>query len=49
MTPANTSDAWRKAVSNHLQALGTGGEGHHYPWRVFVNQRTGEQRPSGKS
>ena len=49
MTPANTSDAWRKAISNHLQALGTGGEGHHYPWRVFVNQRTGEQRPSGKS
>ena len=38
-----------RAISNHLQALGTGGEGHHYPWRVFVKQRAGEQRPSGKS
>ena len=44
MTPANTSGAWRKAISNHLQAVGTGGEGDHYPWRVFVNQRTGERR-----
>ena len=46
MTPANMSDKWRKAVSNHLQAVGTGGEGEHYPWRVFVNQRTGERRSS---
>ena len=44
MTPANTSAAWRKAISNHLQEIGTGGEGDHYPWRVFVNQRTGERR-----
>ena len=48
MTRANMSQAWRKAISNHLQALGTGGEGEHYPWRVFVNQRTGERRSSEK-
>ncbi len=45
MTPANTSGAWRKAISNHLQKVGTGGEGEHYPWRVFVNQRTGGRIP----
>ena len=44
MTPANTSARWRKAISNHLQEIGTGGEGDHYPWRAFVNQRTGERR-----
>ncbi len=48
MTPANTSSAWRKAISNHLQQMGTGGEGDHYPWRVFVNQRTGERRRVGE-
>ena len=42
MTTANTSDRWRKAVTNHLQAIGAGGEGGHYPWKVYVNQRTGE-------
>jgi phytanoyl-CoA hydroxylase len=43
MTPANTSKAWRKAVTNHFQAVGAGGEGDHYPWKVLVNQRTGER------
>jgi phytanoyl-CoA hydroxylase len=43
MTPANVSDKWRKAVSNHMQAKGTGGEGDHYPWKFYVNQRTGEK------
>jgi ectoine hydroxylase-related dioxygenase (phytanoyl-CoA dioxygenase family) len=43
MTPANTSDTWRKAVSNHMQAIGAGGEGDHYPWKFYVNQRTGEK------
>ena len=42
MTTANTSRRWRKAVSNHMQAVGAGGEGGHYPWKVYVNQRTGE-------
>jgi hypothetical protein len=43
MTTANTSTAWRKAVTNHFQAPGSGGEGDHYPWKVLVNQRTGER------
>lgn len=41
MSTANTGPKWRKAVTNHLQALGTGGEGDFYPWLVKVNQRTG--------
>lgn len=44
MSNANNGTAWRKAVTNHLQAVGAGGEGDHYPWRVKVNQRTGERR-----
>jgi phytanoyl-CoA hydroxylase len=44
MTTANTSQIWRKAVTNHLQAVGSGGEGDHYPWKVYVNQRTGERK-----
>ena len=48
MTTANTSDAWRKALSNHLQAAGAGGEGDHYAWRVCVNQRTGARSRPGR-
>lgn len=44
MSNANRGTAWRKAVTNHLQAVGSGGEGGHYPWRVKVNQRTGVRR-----
>jgi phytanoyl-CoA hydroxylase len=43
MTTANTSQRWRKAVTNHMQAEGAGGEGAHYPWKIYVNQRTGER------
>jgi hypothetical protein len=43
MTNANTSTTWRKAVTNHMQKVGAGGEGDHYPWKVLVNQRTGER------
>ena len=43
MTTANTSKGWRKAVTNHMQEVGAGGEGDHYPWKVYVNQRTGER------
>jgi hypothetical protein len=43
MTTANTSAGWRKAVTNHMQQVGAGGEGDHYPWKVLVNQRTGER------
>jgi len=47
MTTANTGNAWRKAISNHMQEHGAGGEGGHYPWKVYVNQRTGERtRPA---
>jgi len=43
MTTANTSQDWRKAVTNHMQADGAGGEGDHYPWKIYVDQRTGER------
>jgi ectoine hydroxylase-related dioxygenase (phytanoyl-CoA dioxygenase family) len=47
MSNANTGPAWRKAVTNHLQVAGTGGSGDHYPWRVKVNQATGERTVPG--
>jgi phytanoyl-CoA hydroxylase len=43
MTTANLSKGWRKAVTNHMQETGAGGEGDHYPWKITVNQRTGER------
>ena len=43
MTPANQSDAWRSAVSTHMRVVGSAGEGDHYPWKVYVDQRTGER------
>jgi phytanoyl-CoA hydroxylase len=43
MTTANTSSGWRKAVTNHMQKIGAGGEGDHFPWKITVNQRTGER------
>jgi phytanoyl-CoA hydroxylase len=48
MTNANTSRRWRRAISNHMQVDGTGGERDQYPWRVHVNQRTGERIEIGK-
>jgi ectoine hydroxylase-related dioxygenase (phytanoyl-CoA dioxygenase family) len=42
MTTANTSDGWRKAITNHLEQAGAGGEGGHYPWKIYVDQRTGK-------
>lgn len=47
MSTPNAGPAWRKAVTNHLQQRGAGGEGGHYPWRVKVNQRTGERKAVG--
>jgi phytanoyl-CoA hydroxylase len=43
MTPPNVSDAWRHAVTTHMQVPGSNGEGDHYPWKVYVNQVTGER------
>ena len=43
MTTTNTSDTWRKAVTQHMQTPDAGGEGDHYPWKVYVNQHTGQR------
>lgn len=43
MTPANTSDAWRRAITTHMRVAGALGEGDHYPWKIYVNQVTGER------
>jgi len=31
-------------VTNHLQAVGAGGEGDHYPWKITVDQGIGRPR-----
>ncbi len=43
MTPANLADAWRRAITTHMRVVGSEGEGDHYPWKVYVNQFTGER------
>jgi phytanoyl-CoA hydroxylase len=43
MTTANTTGSWRKILTQHLCAVGITGEGDHYPWKVTVNQFTGER------
>jgi ectoine hydroxylase-related dioxygenase (phytanoyl-CoA dioxygenase family) len=43
MTPPNTSEHWRRAVTTHMRVAGTQGEGDHYPWKIYVNQFTGER------
>ncbi|HKI73549.1 MAG TPA: phytanoyl-CoA dioxygenase family protein [Pseudomonadales bacterium] len=42
MTPSNSTDQWRQILTQHLRVIGTGSEGDHYPWKVYVNQFTGE-------
>jgi ectoine hydroxylase-related dioxygenase (phytanoyl-CoA dioxygenase family) len=42
MTPANQTDRWRRVLTQHLRAEGSPGEGDHYPWKVYVNQFTGD-------
>ncbi len=32
-----------RILSQHLRVVGTEGEGDHYPWKVYVNQFTGER------
>jgi len=43
MTPPNHSAAWRSVVTTHMRVAGSLGEGDHYPWKVYVNQITGER------
>ena len=43
MTPANATTQWRKILTQHLREVGAKGEGDHYPWKVYVNQFTGEK------
>ena len=43
MTTANSTGAWRKILTQHLRKVGAPGEGDHYPWKVYVNQITGER------
>jgi hypothetical protein len=42
MTPANVTESWRRILTQHLRVVGTAGEGDHYPWKVYVNQFTGD-------
>jgi len=42
MTTPNVTDRWRKILTQHFRQVGTPGEGGHYPWKIYVNQFTGE-------
>ena len=49
MTTANQTDRWRRILTQHLREVGCAGEGDHYPWKVYVNQYTGERtRPASR-
>lgn len=43
MTTPNVSKRWRRALSQHFRVVGSQGEGDHYPWKIYVNQFTGER------
>jgi hypothetical protein len=43
MTTPNVTQAWRRILTQHLRAVGSGGEGDHYPWKTYVNQFTGKR------
>jgi phytanoyl-CoA hydroxylase len=45
MTGPNTTDRWRKVLTQHLRTAGSPGEGDHYPWKVTVTQAA--LRPEG--
>jgi ectoine hydroxylase-related dioxygenase (phytanoyl-CoA dioxygenase family) len=42
-TTGNVTSRWRRILSQHFRQEGTLGEGDHYPWKVYVNQVTGER------
>ena len=43
MTSANTTDEWRRVLTQHLKAVGAPDEGDHYAWKIYVNQFSGER------
>ena len=43
MTPPNRSDAWRRAVTTHMRVAGSSARAITIPWKVYVNQITGER------
>jgi len=43
MTTPNVSKRWRRALSQHFRVVGSQGEGDHYPWKIYVNQITGQR------
>ncbi len=43
MTTSNSSTEWRRILAQHLRVEGSAGEGDHYPWKVYVDQRTGQR------
>ncbi|MCB1693107.1 MAG: phytanoyl-CoA dioxygenase family protein [Pseudomonadales bacterium] len=43
MTPANTSSEWRRILTQHMKVAGSKSEGDHYPWKIYVNQFTGDR------
>ena len=42
MTTPNASPRWRRVLSQHFRVVGSKGEGDHYPWKIYVNQLTGQ-------
>jgi phytanoyl-CoA hydroxylase len=47
MTTANETDRWRMVLTQHLRMVGVEGEGDHYPWKIYVDQHTGQRvRPA---
>jgi phytanoyl-CoA hydroxylase len=42
MTTANVTSSWRRILTQHLRQRGCPDEGDHYPWKVWVNQFTGD-------
>jgi phytanoyl-CoA hydroxylase len=46
MTTGNSTNSWRRVLTQHLRQRGGPDEGDHYPWKVWVDQSTGtEIRP----
>ena len=47
MTTANQRDTWRRALTQHFRVAGSGDEGDHYPWKIYVDQISGRRiKPS---